>query len=588
MVHTTQKYNLLFIFITVVFLSAAQAAAKPHEKIHPALNKAKEGLVPVIIEYEEYAAADKPMLRRLGCKPGAVLKALHGIAAECPADALAPLSDDDNVVYVWEDEVLGITVDATVPLINATAAWAAFGNGTGINVSILDTGINTSHPGLAGQVVLEQDFTTEGTTDDLCNHGTPVACVVGCADAAYKGVAPSAKLFNAKVGKVVNPDPLLCGVSSSDLIEAIDWSVAHGAQVLQISIGSPISSCYQSASAVAVNNSAKNITIVVSAGNGGPDDQTIYTPGCAENAITVGASNGGAVESYSSRGPTDYGASKPDLVAPGTGITAATNDGASFSDFTGTSFASPHVSGVAALMLQQAPLTPAQVKQILKDTAIDLGAAENAQGAGRVDAHAAVQAADNATAAFTLLLQPDAAAGKDAFVSSVKKNKNYGASDVLKVQGGGNSQRALMQWAIASIPSEANIVSAIMTLFVPSVESSTAATVNVHRVTAAWTEGTGAGNETGDGATWNMANGSAAWANAGGDYDGAVSAAQTVGGANAQYPWDITGLVSAWHAGTYPNNGLILVTGGNVRKDVAGSDHANASNRPMLQVNYTL
>ena len=370
---------------------AVAAAKDTTQKIHPALRNAKGAeLVPIIIEFDAGAEPDREILKELGCKSRHVLKSLNGISAECPADAILQLASLDSTAYLWEDAVLSLALDQSVPLINATAAWQTFGNGTGINVSIIDSGINTSHPGLAGQVILENDFTPEGITDDRCNHGTPVACIVGCNDATYKGVAPGAKMFNAKVARVVSEDPLQCGIFSSDAIAAIDWSIAHGAQVIQMSVGSGMSSCYQSALSVAVNNSGKNITIVIPAGNGGPGNQSMWVPGCAENALSVGASNGNIVESYSSRGPTDYGISKPDIVAPGTGITAANNDGSTFGDHTGTSFASPHVAGVAALMLQQKRLTPVIIKQIMKSTAVNLGYDINTQGAGRIDAWAAV------------------------------------------------------------------------------------------------------------------------------------------------------------------------------------------------------
>ncbi len=385
----TRNAILCSLSLLLVLLLPLNITGAEH-KLNPRLAAAEAGLVPIIVEYKDGTTPDKQFLEYHNCSTRHVLKSLHGIAAECPPEALGWISENADVAQVWEDEILQLTLDQTVPLINATISWASFGNGTGINVSIIDSGINTSHPGLAGQVILQRDFTPENFLDDRCNHGTPVACVVGCIDATYKGVAPGAKLFNAKVARVLNENPLVCGVSSSDAIAAIDWSIANGAQVIQLSMGSPASSCYQSPISVAINRTAQNITIVIPAGNTGPSDQTINVPGCAENALTVGASNEDTVESYSSRGPTDYGAQKPDIVAPGTLITAATNDGVSFSSFTGTSFASPHVAGVVALMLQHHKLMPDQVKAILKDTAINLSFPENAQGAGLVDAWAAV------------------------------------------------------------------------------------------------------------------------------------------------------------------------------------------------------
>ncbi len=413
---------------------AVAAAKDSTQKIHPALNHNTAELVQVIIEYEHSVAPEKKQLRELGCNPGKVLKALHGIAAECPAEVLDALAEDNELVYVWADEFVPALLTTTAPLINATSSWASFGNGSGINVSIIDSGINTSHPGLAGQVILENDFTTLYSSEglgDFCNHGTPVACVVGCNDETYKGIAPGAKLFNAKAG--FKADTGQCVASTSDIISAIDWSVEHGAQVIQISFGAG-GTCYEDALSVAVNNTGKIIPIVVAAGNSGPSAQSIAAPACAENAIAVGASNGNAVADYSSRGPTDYGLPKPDLVAPGTVVTA-NNDG-TFGSHTGTSFSAPHVSGVVALMLQQKRLAPFEIRQMLTATAVDLGYDENTQGAGRVDAWAAVNAA--VQQAETVELEVSALF-KDTSVTvppylinaTIRNNGNSPANDVV-------------------------------------------------------------------------------------------------------------------------------------------------------------
>ncbi len=556
------------------------AAKDSTQKIHPHLKEKQEGMVPVIIQYDDSVAPEKKALRELGCKPGKVLKSLHGIAAECPAEILETIADDDDTVYLFEDEMLYPLLDQTVPLINATAVWSSFGNGSGINVSILDTGINTSHPALAGKVVLAENFITEFSGEDLddyCNHGTPVACTVGCIDSTYKGVAPGVNLFNAKVAFKTDPDR--CGAPSSAVIAAIDWSIANGAQVIQLSVGALVAECYQSATALAVNNSGKNIPIIVSAGNDGPGSQSINTPGCAENAITVGASNGNSVEDYSSRGPTDYGLSKPDLVAPGTGITAADSSGAGFSDHTGTSFSSPHVSGVVALMLQQKQLSPDVVKQILKSTAVNLSYDSNTQGAGRVDAFSAVNAsAEFEPAVYSVVLQPDAAAGKDTYISSASPNTNYGTADPLKVQT--NSFRALIGWNLSSIPANAVISGAIMQLYVPSVQTSTGNTVNAYRLTRQWFE---------NNATWKKYDGTHSWTTAGGDYSSTVWASRSVGAKSKYYSWDITQLVKSWQNSTYQNYGIIMVSqASNNRKDFSSSDASNASRRPALEINYTL
>jgi hypothetical protein len=135
---------------------------------------------------------------------------------------------------------------------------------------------------------------------------------------------------------------------------------------------------------------SKGVVVVVAAGNSGPDSGTITSPGCSKKGITVGAvDDNDNVPSWSSRGPTDDGRVKPDLVAPGVGITSTWKDN-SFKSLSGTSMSTPHVSGVVALLLEtDSSLKPDDVKEALKSTALDLGLDENTQGAGRVDAYEA-------------------------------------------------------------------------------------------------------------------------------------------------------------------------------------------------------
>ncbi len=377
------------------------AAKDSTQKIHPALKTKGAELVPVIIEYADGVEPDKKMLKELGCTSRHKLKALHGISAECPADAIPQIADNYFVVYVWQDGLLELLLVQSVPLINADQAWSAFGDGTGINVSIIDSGINKTHPGLAGQVVLENDFSGEGMIDDVCNHGTPIASIIAGNDATYTGVAPGAKLFNAKVTIISDDGSGSCLVPMSNVIAAMDWSIEHGAQVLQMSFGAGMP-CYIDPLSIAINKTAQNIPIIIGSGNSGPGNQSIYNPGCVENVITVGASDGNSIAGFSSWGPTDYGLMKPDLVAPGVGIISADSSGAGYSSHTGTSFSGPFVAGVAALMLEHFKLRSSEVKQILRTTAVDLGYEEHIQGAGRVDALAAVNLTLQQTPTFVL------------------------------------------------------------------------------------------------------------------------------------------------------------------------------------------
>jgi serine protease AprX len=145
---------------------------------------------------------------------------------------------------------------------------------------------------------------------------------------------------------------------------------------------------------------ARGIVVCVAAGNAGPAARTVGSPGAAADVITVGASTrADGVASFSSRGPTADGRTKPDICFPGTDIVAARASGTSmgspvnefYTSASGTSMATPHATGLSALLLQaNGAASPAQVKQALMDTALDMGADANAQGAGRAQAEQAL------------------------------------------------------------------------------------------------------------------------------------------------------------------------------------------------------
>ena len=139
----------------------------------------------------------------------------------------------------------------------------------------------------------------------------------------------------------------------------------------------------------------RGVVVCVAAGNDGPGSGTVGSPGCARKVITVGATDDvDAIASFSSRGPTQDGRQKPDICFPGVGIAAPRAAGTSmgsvvddhYTRASGTSMATPHASGAAALILQANPTyTPDQVKGRLMETAKNLGLDGNTQGAGRAN-----------------------------------------------------------------------------------------------------------------------------------------------------------------------------------------------------------
>ncbi|HEY8473309.1 MAG TPA: S8 family serine peptidase [Natronosporangium sp.] len=281
---------------------------------------------------------------------------------------------------VWLDELATVALAESVPMVGAPEAWAAGYDGTGVTVAVLDTGIDDRHQDLAGKVVAAENFTTEPDTSDQHGHGTHVAGIVAGTGAAsggtYTGVAPGAQLMSGKVCDQFGNCP------TSGLIAGMEWA-APQADVISVSIGTQSGSDGTDPISQAVNTlTAQHDTLfVIAAGNAGTRGEgSVGSPGAADAALTVGSvDKNGDLASTSSRGPRlgDF-AIKPDLTAPGVGIVSARAEGTTlgpivdevYTQLSGTSMATPHVSGAAAILLQQdAELAAAELKSALATTA---------------------------------------------------------------------------------------------------------------------------------------------------------------------------------------------------------------------------
>ncbi|TFH42690.1 MAG: hypothetical protein E4G94_05870, partial [ANME-2 cluster archaeon] len=327
-------------------------------------------------------------------------------------DDVAEIIPDFEVHLIEEPEIrseAGILSDTPttwgLEKINATDVWEMGINGMGINVSVIDTGIDYSHPDLQANYKLGHDIANNDSDPmDDNGHGTHVAgTIAGTGVGGYKtGVAPGANLFAVKV-----LDSNGNG-SYSDVIEGVEWSVVNGADIVSLSIGGIT---HNPSITIMVNNTiAAGVLPVIAAGNDGPNGSTILCPGDEKNATTIGATDSNDnIASFSSRGPvTLYSETyiKPDVVAPGTWILSARLPGIpvdyywsiyneTYAYLGGTSMATPHVSGAAALILQAYPdMSPLEVKQLLESTAVDLGISgkDNVSGSGRIDVLKAIMA----------------------------------------------------------------------------------------------------------------------------------------------------------------------------------------------------
>ncbi|MEU9287408.1 S8 family serine peptidase [Streptomyces sp. NPDC048275] len=289
-------------------------------------------------------------------------------------------------------------LDRSTAQINAPTAWKAGYEGQGVKVAILDTGVDANHPDLAGRIAEAKNFSSSAGTNDAFGHGTHVASTVGGTGAASsgtrRGVAPRADLL---IGKVLGDDGY---GSESSVIAGMEWAASQHAKVVNMSLGSDAPTDGTDSMSQAVNSltASTDTLFVVAAGNAGESGpSTIGSPGAADAALTVGAvDRDDSLAPFSSRGPrVGDAATKPDVTAPGVGIVAARASGttmgtpvdANYTSASGTSMATPHVAGAAALLAQQHPdWGPQQLKDALTSTSHTVpGTKVTEQGGGRID-----------------------------------------------------------------------------------------------------------------------------------------------------------------------------------------------------------
>src|SRR6478609_2209093 len=209
------------------------------------------------------------------------------------ADAAGnPTALSDGAARVDLDGRVETALEHSVPQIHAPQAWAAGFDGAGTTVAVLDTGYDQTHPDLAGRVGTSANFTTDATVKDGNGHGTHVASTVGgtgaASDGLRKGVAPKTSLM---VGKV-----LADGGWGEDswVLAGMVWAVDQGADVVSMSLGGNDPDDGTSPLAEAVNElsaSSDSLFVIAAGNNGWSGPSTITSPGSAEAALTVGATD---------------------------------------------------------------------------------------------------------------------------------------------------------------------------------------------------------------------------------------------------------------------------------------------------------
>ncbi|MFJ5220997.1 S8 family serine peptidase [Streptomyces sp. NPDC088354] len=313
------------------------------------------------------------------------------------AAAAAP-SLANGVRKVWLDGKVKADLADSVAQIGAPEVWAGGDTGQGVDVAVLDTGYDTGHPDLDGAVASSASFVPGEDVTDHHGHGTHVASTIAGNGAASggkeKGVSPGVRLH---VGKVL--DNAGSG-SDSWVISGMEWAARDAkARVISMSLGGgPTDGTDPLSQAVNELSAETGALFTIAAGNSGPDEGTVAAPGAADAALTVGAvDSSDTVADFSSRGPRFRDdAAKPEITAPGVGIVAARSQWATFGSgsyatLSGTSMATPHVAGVAALVAAKHPdWNGARIKDALVSTAKPASFnSVDAGGNGRVDAVAA-------------------------------------------------------------------------------------------------------------------------------------------------------------------------------------------------------
>ncbi|MFI5752288.1 S8 family peptidase [Streptomyces sp. NPDC051644] len=430
------------------------------ELTDPLLRKSHRDGLKLIVQYDGGASAARAEVRSAGDTQ------LRRTFPTIDADAIRTSQDDVAKVWealtnqqksgvratasgigkVWLDGVRKASLNRSVKQIGADKAWEAGYDGKGVKIAVLDTGVDKTHDDLKTQVIDEKNFSGSPDTVDRVGHGTHVASIAAGTGAksggTYKGVAPGAKVIS---GKVLNDEGF---GDDSAIIAGMEWAAAEGADVVNLSLGSSDSPGVDPMEeAVNKLSAEKGVLFAIAAGNDGESgESTVGSPGSADAALTVGAvDKDDKLASFSSIGPrVGDGAVKPDVTAPGVAITAAAAPGSEidtrpgtphpapgYLQIDGTSMATPHVAGAAAILKQQHPTwKSAELKGALTASAKGGDYTVFQQGSGRVQVDKALAQsviADPVSLSFGVAQWPHT---DDQPLTKKVGYRNLGTSDV--------------------------------------------------------------------------------------------------------------------------------------------------------------
>jgi subtilisin len=357
------------------------------------------GQARVIIGFKEAPGnSEQALVRRVGGKVKRTYHLIPAMAGTIPAAAIDGLRQNPNVAYVEgdaEELLLEDNLVWGVDRIDAEIVWGGIENavdapgsaptGAKVKVGVIDTGIDYNHPDLDKNYAGGCDI-WNGDDDPMDDngHGTMCAGIIAAEDnnLGVVGVAPDTRVYAIKA---FGPDAT---GRTSTTIAGIEWCVDNGMDIASMSFGGPHREAREAACQAAHD---AGVLLVAAAGNSGKvqgGGQNVLTPAAYETVIAVAA-----IDPLDRRAPFSSTGPEVELAAPGVVILAPTTGGG-YDQWAGTSCACPHVSGVAALLMEQGMTSADDIRARLQSTARDLGdpGRDKWYGYGLVDAAAALGA----------------------------------------------------------------------------------------------------------------------------------------------------------------------------------------------------
>jgi subtilisin len=378
------------------FYPVANSYAQTKPVSNSSSSSASVGREAVLIGFRKTPGpAEEALVRSYGGQVKTRFTLVPAIAAELPLAAINALTNNPMITVIEPDGTFYAIsfeneLDNTwgVKRIGAGAVHIGSGDfesnlGTGVKVAVIDSGVDYNHSELNHNYAGGYNYVSNNNNPfDDNGHGTHVAGTVGALrnGSGVVGVSPDVDLYALKILDANGSG------SFSSAISALEWSVNNGIKVTNNSYGSSgdPGTIVRDAFATSANAGILHIAAAGNGGNCGGKGNNVGYPARYDSVVAVAATNQNDTRPcFSSTGPN------VELSAPGVGI-RSTVPGGGFADWNGTSMASPHVAGVAALIWTADPtLSNPEVRQILRDTAINLGSTSQ-YGYGLVDAVAAV------------------------------------------------------------------------------------------------------------------------------------------------------------------------------------------------------